>query len=106
MDATMPSVPDRTTATKIKNRIIQADWFLFLATSNSMSSRWCPWEIGYADGIKPIDRLIVIPTQEGYTTHGSEYLQLYRHIDFSRSGRLAVYDPGSNSGTFVENLTF
>ncbi|RYG37410.1 MAG: toll/interleukin-1 receptor domain-containing protein [Burkholderiales bacterium] len=104
MDATMPAIPDRTTAATIKNRIIQADWFLFLATGNSMSSRWCPWEIGYADGVKPIERIIVIPTRERYTTHGNEYLQLYRHVDISRSERLAVYDPGETNGIFVENL--
>jgi hypothetical protein len=104
LDASMPAVPDRTTASKIKSRILQADWFLFLATGNSMSSRWCPWEIGYADGTKPIERLIVIPTRDGYTTHGSEYLQLYRHLDLARGGRLAVFDPGASTGVLVENL--
>jgi hypothetical protein len=53
-DATMPPVPNRITAAKIKTKIVEY-WFLFVATSNSMSSRWCPWEIGYADGKKPID---------------------------------------------------
>lgn len=104
MDAGMPDVPDRTTAARIKNRIVQTDWFLFLATRNSMSSRWCPWEIGYADGKKPIDRIIVIPTQEGYSTHGNEYLQLYRHIDVTALGRLAVFDPGEKRGVFVADL--
>ena len=105
LDASMPATPNRTTATTIKTRIIQTDWFLFLATANSMSSRWCPWEIGYADGKKPIDQIIVIPTSDGYTTHGSEYLQLYRHIDVSRVGKLAVYEPNATNGIFVEQLS-
>ena len=48
-----------------KRRIELADFFLFLATRNSMSSRWYPWEIGYADGAKPIDTILVIPTSSG-----------------------------------------
>jgi hypothetical protein len=106
MDASMPATPNRVTASKIKDRIVACDWLLFLATFNSMGSRWCPWEIGYADGKKPIDHIIIIPTQDGVTTRGSEYLQLYRYIDVSRSGRLAAYDPGSTNGVFFENLRF
>lgn len=80
-DPEMPAVPDRTTAVRIQNRITALDWFLYLATSNSGTSRWCPWEIGYAHGVKNLNDIIVIPTREGYTTHGAEYLELYQHID-------------------------
>src|ERR1700730_17710810 len=48
-DASMPSEPNRETARSIKERVEAANYFLFLATPNSVSSRWCPWEIGYAD---------------------------------------------------------
>lgn len=49
-DSSMPETPNRQTAGKIKKRIEDYYFFLFLATANSMASRWCPWEIGYADG--------------------------------------------------------
>ncbi|MDQ0836960.1 toll/interleukin-1 receptor domain-containing protein [Sphingomonas faeni] len=102
-DASMPAIPDATTASRIKERIVATNWFLFLATTNSMSSRWCPWEIGYADGRKPIDRILVIPTTDGQFTYGSEYLGLYRRIDRSTDGLLAAYSP-SNAGVYLRNL--
>jgi len=104
MDSTMPPKPNRTTANNIKNRIIQTEWFLFLATANSMSSRWCPWEIGYADGKKPIEKIVIIPTSSGQTNHGNEYLDLYRRAIWADGGKLAVFDPGATSGTYVSSL--
>lgn len=50
-DTSMPDSPTRETAEKIQAKIRDLDWFLFLGTQNSMRSRWCPWEIGYADGV-------------------------------------------------------
>lgn len=104
-DATMPDRPDRQTASKLKQRIEGTTFFLFLATANSMSSRWCPWEIGYADGKKHINSILVCATTDGLVTHGSEYLDLYRRIDVSNSGRLAVWYPGDHTnGIFMSDL--
>lgn len=102
-DTTLPAVPDVTTAARIKERIVGTTWFLFLATANSMGSRWCPWEIGYADGRKPIERILVIPTTDGHSTYGSEYLGLYRRIDRSTDGLLAAFSP-TNAGIYLRNL--
>src|SRR5258708_5594628 len=63
-DAAMPETPNRETAEKIQKRIRALDFFLFLATPSSTGSRWCPWEIGYASGVKPHDSLIVVPTTD------------------------------------------
>jgi len=105
-DAAMPDTPTRETATRIQRKIVDLDFFLFLATTNSMRSRWCPWEIGYADGKKPIDRILILPTADGAGTHGSEYLLLYRRIDVSTLGRLAVWQPGdTRNGVFIEKLS-
>jgi hypothetical protein len=39
------------------------------------------------------------------TTHGNEYLQLYRTLDSARVGGLAVWEPGdSQNGILVRNL--
>lgn len=108
-DITMPPNPNRETAQKIENKIILSDYFLFLATENSMSSRWCPWEIGYADGKKPLDRIIVVPTSNGYTTHGNEYIELYRRMDFgsnnSIKSKLAVWSPKDDkNGVWADSL--
>ena len=102
-DSSMPETPTRETASKIQNRIVDMNYFLFLATSNSMSSRWCPWEIGYADGKKPIDKILVVPTAEGSKTHGSEYLQLYRRVDVSYLNELKVFQPGQTTNGILIN---
>ena len=100
LDASMPDTPNRATAAKLQQRIVTTNYFLFLATDNSMKSRWCPWEIGYADGKKSIDTIMIIPTSDGNRVwHGSEYLQLYSSLDYSDSDVLAVWEPGKSSGT-------
>ena len=97
-DPVMPPSPTRETAQRIQDRIKLADFFLFLATASSLASRWCPWEIGYADGTKPTDTILIVPTQSGGSIHGNEYLGLYRSIDTARNGRLAAWPAGSTSG--------
>lgn len=103
-DDSLPSIPDKETADKIKQKIKELDYFIFLATGNSMSSRWCPWEIGYADGVKAISRILILPVTDGNKVHGSEYLQLYQRIDKSDIGRLAVFGPNQNSGVYLDGL--
>lgn len=104
-DAQMPASPNQETAQRIKQKIVDLEYFLFLATPNSISSRWCPWEIGYADGKKQLDRILIVPTDDGAQTHGNEYLQLYRRVDLSDKNELAVWQPGQNTnGVLVKNL--
>lgn len=93
-DATMPDRPDQATAKKIREKIRDLEMFFFLATENSMASRWCPWEIGYADGVKTLDRILVLPTVDGRgNTYGNEYLQLYRHLDIAQGGGIGHFGP-------------
>lgn len=95
-DTAMPETPNKQTAAVIKRKIVQADLFLFLATPASTSSRWCPWEIGYADGMKDIDDIIVAQTQDaGGRNYGNEYLSLYRSLDWSTKGQLGVWKANS-----------
>lgn len=103
-DASMPEIPSRETAARIKRKIVDCDFFLFLATGNSMSSRWCPWEIGYADGKKQIERILLLPTTEGLQTYGNEYLQLYRRIDMASVNKLGIWEPGEDKGMLIERL--
>lgn len=105
-DSSMPASPDSTTAAKIKQRIQRADLFMFLATPNSVASRWCPWEIGYADGVKALDAIFVVTTRDnGGRTYGSEYLGLYRHLDVASTGDLAAWEPGDTSyGVLAKKL--
>lgn len=106
-DNDMPSTPNKETAEKIKLKIKTLDLFLFLATQNSTASRWCPWEIGYADSVKGHDNLLIIPTEDDYGRwHGNEYLQLYKRISDARSSDggsgYAVFEPGETKGDWVQ----
>lgn len=92
-DDSMPESPNRETAEKLQGQIEECDWFLYLATKNSAESRWCPWEIGYADARKGKDRLLILPTTDGGQAYGNEYLQLYRYISLNTMGQTRVYDP-------------
>lgn len=105
LDASMPEKPDRTTATRIQQKIVDSDLFLFLATENSMASRWCPWELGYADGKKDYDRIVIVPTRMGTTTHGNEYVEVYRRVGISDAGNVASWRPGERrGGVLLEHL--
>jgi hypothetical protein len=103
-DTGMPERPSRETAEQIQSRIRSCEYFLFLATSNSMGSRWCPWEIGFADGVKNIDAIFVVPTSDSFNTYGNEYLDLYRKIDLSQYDRLLALRPKEQRGTLIELL--
>lgn len=104
-DAEMPDKPSAETATRLRNRIRQSNLFLFLATQNSMSSKWCPWELGYADGVKPnSDDIVVVPTTDAGYEHGAEYMNLYRRIDTNALGALQVFGAGRLTGTDVRHL--
>jgi hypothetical protein len=104
-DPEMPEQPNRETAERIKNRILQTDRFIFLATENSTKSRWCPWEIGFADGRKQPDHILVVPTKDTRGTFfGNEYLQLYRRVDQNVLWQVEVFRPGAISGSSIRTL--
>ena len=103
-DLTMPATPNAETAAKLRSLIVTSDWFLFLATANSMASRWCPWELGYADGKKSHDKIAIVPTKDQQNTHGNEYLQLYRYIDAASGGGLGMFGAASSQGVMVSSL--
>jgi hypothetical protein len=92
-DKSMPDPPDRETAERIQKAIKANDLFFFLATRNSVASRWCPWEIGYADEVKGKSKIKIITTQDAYHVYGNEYLLLYEEIS---KGRLIDHITESN----------
>lgn len=109
-DGTLPENPSAVTASKIKTKIAELDFFFFLATPNSMASRWCPWEIGLADGVKHRSSIFVIPTSGSDGTHGNDYIQLYQRIDFGRASGLrprsglAVWNPSDENARFLADF--
>ena len=98
-DTSMPETPDKRTAERIKQRIVELDWFLFLATANSKRSKWCPWELGYADGKKPHRSILILTTRDSIgKSYGNEYLQLYRYVSSTEFGSYATFDAARRDG--------
>lgn len=106
LDPYMPDTPDAATADRIRTAIKVADVFLFLATNDSMASRWCPWELGFADGVKHNEQIAVISTSDtSGNYYGNEYLQLYRRIDQATANNsLYWYPKGSWSPQFLTSF--
>lgn len=105
-DTAMLDKPDRRTAERVQQRIVELDWFFLLATDNSMRSRWCPWEIGYADGKKPLNSILILQTKDSSGHHcGNEYLQLYRYLSANQAGSYAAFGAAQDRGGMpLENM--
>jgi len=99
--------PTKETAQWLQEAIVRADWLIYLATPNSQKSRWCPWEIGYADGKKSAASILIVSTEDANGTYGSEYLSLYKQISTTvNSGPLALFEAGNNSsGKYLKDVT-
>jgi hypothetical protein len=106
-DGTLPETASKETAVILRSRIEENYWFMFLATQYSAASKWCPWEIGVADGMKGSDRVLIATTSDASgKAYGVEYLQLYRRIGINQeSGEYEYYEPGFQyAGREIQSL--
>ena len=82
-DSTMPKVTSVVTAEKIKNQIKCCDKFILLATNKAIASKWCNWELGYSDAVKP-GKIAIFPMNDTDLSDndysGNEYMELYPSI--------------------------
>jgi hypothetical protein len=69
--------------TQIKGQITLNEKFILLASNNGIASKWCNWEIGYADPFKlGQKKLALLPlADDNGTWSGNEYLQIYPRIE-------------------------
>lgn len=67
------------TAAIIKRRIKSSKGAAYIATANSTTSKWCPWELGVSDGMH--DRVCILPVMD-YSFKGQEYLGLYPYLEY------------------------
>jgi hypothetical protein len=82
MDDSMPAQTSGETAKMLKDKIKQNDKFIFLATNNAINSKWCNWEIGFADAFKYLNKIALFPlADDNGSWQGSEYLQIYPYIE-------------------------
>lgn len=87
------------TANLLRKRMRCCRGLSYIATSNIAVSRWCPWELGYFDGISE-EKCCILPILEHLqsTFVGQEYLGLYPYIEYdihfsSKKWDFWVYKP-------------
>lgn len=88
---------NKETAEILRHRMQQSNSLIYVATENSSSSKWMPWELGYFDGLKH-DCVAILPLQdrENQFFDKQEYLSLYPIVSKGK------YSNGSKD-VFVEN---
>jgi len=82
-DKRLPNPPNTATAMILKSEIQSIPRLVVLATPNTHTSRWIPWELGLADGLRGIPPNAILPsTPEGQEPNWlkSEYFSLYPKI--------------------------
>jgi len=101
-----PGMPDRTdaqTAQSIKAKIDSCARFVLLASERALVSRWVPWELGFGDARKGLDRIAILPVRESDSEYsGSEYLQIYSSIRSTNDYDYAVFPPGQSRGPSLQ----
>jgi len=88
LDPDMPSITSAATASKIKDKIKENHKFVVLLSSNAKDSKWVPWELGYADGVKSMSDIAILPILRSShdTFKGVEYMDLYPKIGLDGIG--------------------
>lgn len=85
------------TAAVLRERMKSCASLIFIATENSSTSKWTPWELGYFDGFKQ-GGVAIFPVLEDWNSsfEGQEYLGLYPVVEKSNAfGTAEVSTQGS-----------
>jgi hypothetical protein len=82
LDSAIPATTSPETATYLREKIDACDRFILLATERALASKWVPWELGYADGVKGCHKVAALPITEQLTDKwtGTEYVGIYSQI--------------------------
>lgn len=86
LDTELPGRSGMETARHLRNKIASHPKFIALFSENALSSRWIPWELGYADGLcrgKPIpspDVALMPVLRSAWSLPGVEYTGLYPEV--------------------------
>lgn len=78
----------------------------YLTTQNIANSKWCPWELGYFDGLKN-SKCCILPVMDYATDfEGQEYLGLYPYLEYvdrtSYGIRSGFYICDKNHSRFIK----
>jgi hypothetical protein len=78
------------TAEILRLRMNQSKSLVYAHSTNSPTSKWMPWEIGFFDGRKGAVVILPVAKNADETFKGQEFLGLYPYIDLSLEGGLWV----------------
>lgn len=74
---------DTKTADLLRERMKQSKCLSYLTTKNITNSKWCPWELGYFDGLKQ-SKCCILPVMDFRSNfNGQEYLGLYPYLEYA-----------------------
>lgn len=81
------------TAQTLRTRMKQSKGLSYLATGNASQSKWCPWELGYFDGLSN-SRCCILPVlrETVKTFKGQEYLGLYPYLEYEKIANSDKFD--------------
>ncbi len=110
-DPSLPPYTNKETANTLKDRIKQSNKFVLLASENSKSSSWVPWELGLADQAKGLSQVALFPavkSRDETAWASAEYLGLYDRIVWGMLESEAkecwlVWDQRKNTATKLSN---
>ena len=98
LDPEMPSFTSPETAARLKAKIKGCHRFVVLASNNAGTSKWVPWELGYADSIKTMAKIAIFGIADNSNNwNGNEYIGIYPRISQAENGLPYVYAAGSNT---------
>ena len=85
------------TAELIKKRLEQCRGLAYIDSYNIPTSKWCPWELGIADGLLGKVCILPITQYDTFEYREREYLGLYPYLEMGRDNRQLCISPQSNS---------
>jgi hypothetical protein len=68
------------TAQVLRERMVACDSLFFATTTNSSSSKWMPWELGFKDGHNRKAAILPVVSSTTTTYAGQEYLGIYPYV--------------------------
>lgn len=71
----------RRTAQVIRRRMTQCDSLFVATTSNTTSSNWVPWELGFTDGLTGKSAVLPIVESANTSFGGLSYFELYPIVE-------------------------
>jgi hypothetical protein len=82
-DKSLPPYTSPATALALRQRIAKCRKFVLFATTHSKESKWMPWELGIADGMRSGVNIAILPSVNNATDKEwteREYLGVYDRI--------------------------